>query len=220
MLEIKNLSKFYSIGGEKFAALNNVTLTFQDGDFVAVKGTSGAGKSTLLHILGCLETFDKGEYLFNGINIAQLNDEKRAKLRNEKIGIVLQDFALINHQTVLFNVMLPLYFSKKSYFKMKKAAFEVLDLVGIKDQAKKKANQLSGGQRQRVAIARALINNPSVILADEPTGALDSKTTSQIMELFQQLNNRGITVIIVTHDNEVASYCNSTIEISDGEVLR
>lgn len=219
MLEIKNLSKFYSISGEKFAALNNVKLILQDGDFTAIKGTSGAGKSTLLHILGCLESFDEGEYLFNGINIAQLNDEKRAKLRNEKIGIVLQDFALINQQTVLFNVMLPLYFSKEPYFKMKKTALEALDAVGIRDQAKKRANQLSGGQRQRVAIARALVNHPSVILADEPTGSLDSKTTEQIMRLLQQLNKEGITVIIVTHDDKVASYCKNVIEISDGEII-
>ena len=219
MLEIKNLSKFYSISGEKFAALNNVKLILQDGDFTAIKGTSGAGKSTLLHILGCLESFDEGEYLFNGINIAQLNDEKRAKLRNEKIGIVLQDFALINQQTVLFNVMLPLYFCKEPYLKMKKTALEALDAVGIRDQAKKRANQLSGGQRQRVAIARALVNHPSVILADEPTGSLDSKTTEQIMRLLQQLNEEGITIIIVTHDDKVASYCKNVIEISDGEII-
>ena len=219
MLEIKNISKFYSISGEKFAALNNVTLTFHDGDFVAIKGTSGAGKSTLLHVLGCLETFDEGEYWFDGINVSNLNDEKRARIRNEKIGVVLQDFALINQQSVLFNVMLPLYFGKGSYFKMKDAALKALDVVGLKGQAKKKANQLSGGQRQRVAIARAIVTDPSVILADEPTGALDSKTTEQIMTLLQQLNQKGITVIVVTHDDKVAAFCKQTIEISDGKVI-
>lgn len=219
MLKVKNISKFYRISGDKFAALNDVTLTFDDGDFVAIKGTSGAGKSTLLHILGCLETFDEGEYWFDDINVLKLNDEKRARLRNEKIGFILQDFALVNQKSVLFNVMLPLYFSKVSYFKMKNIAMEALAAVGIKNQAKKKVNQLSGGQRQRVAIARALVNNPSVILADEPTGALDSKTAEQIMMLLQQLNEKGITVIVVTHDDKIASFCKKTIEISDGKLM-
>ena len=172
-----------------------------------------------MHVLGCLETFDEGEYWFDGINVSNLNDEKRARIRNEKIGVVLQDFALINQQSVLFNVMLPLYFGKGSYFKMKDAALKALDVVGLKGQAKKKANQLSGGQRQRVAIARAIVTDPSVILADEPTGALDSKTTEQIMTLLQQLNQKGITVIVVTHDDKVAAFCKQTIEISDGKVI-
>lgn len=215
MLKVNHISKFYG----EFAALNDVTLSFQKGDFIAIKGTSGAGKSTLLHILGCLESFDQGEYWFDDIDVSKLNDEKRAKLRNEKIGFVLQDFALVNQKSVLFNVMLPLYFSKGSYFKMKQAALEALDAVGIRDQAKKKASQLSGGQRQRVAIARALVNHPSVILADEPTGALDSKTTAQIMELLHQLNEKGITVIVVTHDDKVAASCKRVIEISDGKVV-
>lgn len=216
MLKVNHISKFYG----EFAALNDVTLNFQDGDFIAIKGTSGAGKSTLLHILGCLERFDEGEYWFDDIDVSKLNDEKRARLRNERIGFVLQDFALVNQKSVLFNVMLPLYFSKGSYFKMKYAALEALEAVGLRDQAKKKANQLSGGQRQRVAIARALVNRPSVILADEPTGALDSKTTGQIMELLQQLNEKGITIIVVTHDEKVAASCKRVIEISDGKAVQ
>ena len=154
--------------------------------------------------------------MFDGIDIASLNDRKNAKLRNEKIGFVMQDFSLINHKKVSFNVMLPLFFNRTPNKKMREMAFTALQAVDIVDQADKKANQLSGGQRQRAAIARAIVNNPSVVLADEPTGALDAKTSKDIMELLKKLNQNGMTIIVVTHDEAVASYCDRKIVISDG----
>lgn len=219
LIKADSLTKTYKIGKEKLVALDNVTFTIDDGEFVAIQGTSGAGKSTLLHILGCLDTPDSGSYYLNGKNVFKLNDRKTAKLRNEKIGFVLQDFSLVNHKKVGFNVMLPLYFNNTPRRNMKKMAHEALEAVGIDEQFNKKANQLSGGQRQRVAIARAIVNNPSVIFADEPTGALDSKTSKEVMSLFQKLNEKGIAVIIVTHDNEIADRCDRKIVINDGKIV-
>lgn len=219
MMILKNINKYYPMGKEKFHALNNIDLAIGEGEFVAVQGKSGAGKSTLLHIMGCLDGFDSGSYTLNGKEANHLTDSAAAKIRNEEIGFVLQDFSLINQKTVLFNVMLPLYFSKMPYGKMKGRAREILKKVGIEDQERKKVNQLSGGQKQRVAIARALVNDPQVILADEPTGALDSKTSIQIMELLSGLNAEGMTVVIVTHDDMVASYCKRHIVLSDGEII-
>ena len=183
-----------------------------------MQGKSGAGKSTLLHILGCLDRYDSGIYMLEGMDIASLSDRKKAKVRNEKIGFVMQDFSLINHKKVSFNVMLPLFFNRTPSRKMREMAFTALQAVDIADQADKKANQLSGGQRQRVAIARAIVNNPAVVLADEPTGALDAKTSKDIMELLKKLNQNGMTIIVVTHDEAVASYCDRKIVISDGTI--
>ena len=220
LIKTENLTKKYKLGKETFVALDKANLEIEDGEFVAIQGTSGAGKSTLLHILGCLDNADDGKYYLNGIDVFSLNDRKTAKLRNEKIGFVLQDFSLINHKKVGFNVMLPLYFNHTPNRQMKEMAHKALEAVGIDKQFDKKANQLSGGQRQRVAIARAIISKPEIILADEPTGALDSETSVEIMNLLKELNEKnGITLIVITHDDSVADYCKRKIIIKDGCIV-
>lgn len=221
MIEIKDLNKFYKAaqGTERFHALKDVNLTVNDGELLAICGTSGAGKSTLLHILGLLDSFDSGRYFLDDIDVSKLGDSKKAEIRNKKIGFVMQDFALIEHKTVLENVTLPLYFGKTPSKKMKAMAEEVLERVDILDQIKKKVSMLSGGQKQRVSIARALITNPSFILADEPTGALDSKTSKEMISLMQSLNNDGKTIIIITHDSAVAEGCKRIVKIEDGKLF-
>lgn len=219
MIELSNVSKIYKIGINNFYALNNLSLKINDGDFVAVTGASGSGKTTLLNIIGCLDTMSEGKYLLDGNDVTKMSDERKAKLRNGKIGFVLQDFALIGKQTVKYNVMLPLLFSKVPNKELSDRTDMALEKVGIANQIFKKANQLSGGQKQRVAIARAIVNSPSIILADEPTGQLDSKTGIQIMEVLKSLNDEGITVIIVTHDANVASYAKRQIVLSDGKIV-
>ncbi len=219
MIKLKNITKSYPVGGADFFALSNVNLDIEQGEFVAVCGASGSGKTTLLNIIGCLDESTSGEYFLNDVSIEELPDSKKSKIRNEQIGFVLQDFALINSQTVLYNVMLPLLFSDTKFSRIRRKAKQALKLVGISDQAKKKANQLSGGQRQRVAIARAIVNSPSLILADEPTGQLDSRTSVQIMEILQELNKQGITVVVVTHDERVASYADRVITVVDGKIV-
>ena len=220
MIEIKNLTKTYNYKkSNAFTALKDISLKIDDGEMLAIVGKSGAGKSTLLHIIGCIDTFEKGEYTIDDINIHKLSDKKLANIRNEKVGIVMQDFALVEEYTVIENVKIPLYFSKKKKGNANTLALEALEKVGIKELAKKPVNKLSGGQKQRVAIARAIVNDPSFILADEPTGALDTKTSAEIMELFQQLNQDGKTVIIITHDLGVAEKCKRKIEISDGKII-
>ena len=220
MITIHDLDKFYPVGnGQRFQAPKKIHLQVDQGEFVAICGKSGSGKSTLLNIIGCLDTFQSGEYTFLGQNVGKLNDQQAAAIRNRHIGFVLQDFSLINNKSVLFNVMLPLYFGKTPYKKMKEMALEALEKVELSSQAHKRANQLSGGQRQRVAIARAIIGNPELILADEPTGALDSETSAKIMELLRKRNEDGITVLVVTHDDTVAGYCRRKITLRDGAVL-
>ncbi len=196
-----------------------MSLTINDGKFVSICGASGSGKTTLLNVIGCLDTYEGGTYRLDGRDISKEGDKGRAKIRNSHIGFVLQDFALINSQTVLYNVMLPLMFGKCPFSQVKSKALGALGSLGIADQADKKANQLSGGQRQRVAIARAIVNSPSVVLADEPTGQLDSKTGVQTMELLSDLNKKGITVIVVTHDSRVASMAERIISVSDGQIV-
>lgn len=220
MIRLNNVNKTYeSSKAVRCHALKNVSLEIPRGDFVAIVGPSGCGKTTLLNIIGCLDEHDEGEYLLEGVDVGQLNEGKKAKLRNKKIGFVLQDFALINNQTVAYNVELPLLFGNTPYSKIQPKVSEALKKVGLGDKVKNKANELSGGQRQRVAIARALINSPSLILADEPTGQLDSKMGMQIMELLTALNKEGITVVVVTHDHTVASYAKRIITMSDGEII-
>ena len=220
MIEISKLNKYYKIGNDKMHALKDITLNIQNGEMLAIMGKSGAGKSTLMNMIGLLDKYDSGNLKIDGIEVSMLGDSKLAKLRNEKIGFVMQDFSLLEQKTVLMNVMLPLYFNNKYNFSnMKKIAMEMLRRVGIAEQANKKANQLSGGQKQRVAIARAIVNDPSFILADEPTGALDTKTSSEIMELFKNLNDDGKTIIIITHDMGIAQACQRKIEISDGKII-
>lgn len=222
MIEIKNLYKTYNYGKPNaFEALKDVSLTINDGEMVAIIGKSGAGKSTLMHILGCIDDFEKGQYIFNGKDISKVNEKKSAAIRNSEIGIVLQEFALMEQYTVVENVIMPLFFTPKSgrRSEKEKRALEILKKLEMDEYAHKKVNKLSGGQKQRVAIARAMINNPSVLLADEPTGALDVKTTDEIMKVFRNLNKNGTTVIIITHDMEVAGMCDRIIEISDGKII-
>lgn len=220
MLKIENLTKTYNYKkSNAFIALKDVSLEVEDGEMLAIIGKSGAGKSTLLHIIGCIDKFEKGSYIIDGTDVHSLSDNKLAKIRNEKVGIVMQDFALIDEYSVIENVMIPLNFSKKKLGKSKELAMKALERVGIANLAKKPVSKLSGGQKQRVAIARAIVNDPSFILADEPTGALDTKTSSEIMELFTELNKSGKTVIIITHDLTVADKCKRKVEISDGRII-
>lgn len=219
MIQMTEINKFYYDHGTSFQALKDINLTIPDGDFLAIQGKSGAGKSTLLHILGGVDDYDSGDYFLDTVDISTLSNKELAALRNSKMGFVFQDFSLINYKSVLFNTMIPLYFNKTPLKSMKSMALDVLRMVGIENQAYKKANQLSGGQRQRVAIARAIVNHPSIILADEPTGALDTETSKQIMSLFEDLNAQGLSVIIVTHDDTIANYCKRRIIIQDGEII-
>lgn len=220
MLKIENLTKTYNYKkSNAFTALKDVSLEVEDGEMLAIIGKSGAGKSTLLHIIGCIDKFEKGSYIIDGTDVHSLSDNKLAKIRNEKVGIVMQDFALIDEYSVIENVMIPLNFSKKKLGKPKELAMKALERVGIANLAKKPVSKLSGGQKQRVAIARAIVNDPSFILADEPTGALDTKTSAEIMELFTELNKSGKTVIIITHDLTVADKCKRKVEISDGRII-
>lgn len=220
MLKFENLTKTYNYKkSNAFTALKDVSLEVEDGEMLAIIGKSGAGKSTLLHIIGCIDKFEKGSYIIDGTDVHSLSDNKLAKIRNEKVGIVMQDFALIDEYSVIENVMIPLNFSKKKLGKPKELAMKALERVGIANLAKKPVSKLSGGQKQRVAIARAIVNDPSFILADEPTGALDTKTSSEIMELFTELNKSGKTVIIITHDLTVADKCKRKVEISDGRII-
>ena len=219
MINLKGVSKIYRINDISFHALDHIDLEINDGEMIAIQGRSGAGKSTLLHILGCLDTFDTGTYTLNGINIGSQTASKLAHIRNSTIGFVLQDFSLINHKTALYNVKAPMFFNKTPFFDMKKKAMEALYDMGIPEQADKDVLKMSGGQRQRVAIARAIVNDTPVILADEPTGNLDSTTADEIMQIFVNLHKQGKTIIIVTHDDHVASFCDRIVRISDGKII-
>ena len=199
-------------------ALNNINLKIDDRETVAIIGESGAGKSTLLHIMSCIDNFD-GEYYLDNIDINKLSESKKSKLRSSKIGIVLQDFALIDDFTVFENVMTPLYFNKKIKDK-KSSVMRALKKTGIASLKAKKVSQLSGGQKQRVAISRALVTNPEYIFADEPTGSLDSKTSEEIVKMLFDLNRNGITIIIVTHNLDIANKCQRVIEIKDGNIIK
>lgn len=221
MIQIKNLVKVYNKGKtNEFCALKGIDLSIDEGEMVAIIGKSGAGKSTLLHILAAIDSYDKGSYLVDGVSVGDLKEKDRVRFRNQKIGIVMQDYALIDEYTIEENVQIPLIFGKvKGNDVRREKIMTALENVGLAELAKKPVRQLSGGQKQRVAIARALVNNPAFLLADEPTGALDSKTSGEIMDVFEKLNQGGKTVIIVTHDMEVAARCGRVIEISDGEIV-
>ncbi len=220
MITLTNVHKVYNLKkANEFEALKGVSLTIEDGEMVAIIGKSGAGKSTLLHILACIDSYESGEYKIDDTLVKKLSERKYAQIRNEKIGMVMQDFALVDDFSAIENVMLPLDFAKKKKPNRKALAMKALQSVGMDGMAKKPVNKLSGGQKQRVAIARAIVNEPSVILADEPTGALDTKTAAEIMAVFKELNEQGKTVIIVTHDMGVAQQCDRIIEISDGLIV-
>ena len=222
MIKLENICKTYSKGKNNAVdALKNVSLNIKKGELTAIIGKSGSGKTTLLNIIGCIDTSDSGSYYLDGKKINKKNEAALSAIRNKSIGIVMQEFALIGSDSALENVMLPFYFDNKaSLKKAKELALSVLSSVGMDSMAAKPVNKLSGGQKQRVAIARAIVNKPSVILADEPTGALDSKTAAEIMALFRELNKNGHTIIIVTHDLEIANQCDRIIEISDGEIIQ
>lgn len=220
MITLNNIHKVYNPKkANEFEALKGVSLTIEDGEMVAIIGKSGAGKSTLLHILACIDSYESGEYKIDDVLIQKLSERQYARIRNEKLGMVMQDFALVDDFSAIENVMLPLDFAVKKKPDRKALAMKALRSVGMDSMAKKPVNKLSGGQKQRVAIARAIVNEPSVILADEPTGALDTKTSAEIMGVFKQLNEQGKTVIIVTHDMGVAQQCDRIIEISDGLIV-
>lgn len=220
MVKLNNIVKIYnSKKANEFKALHGVSAEIRDGELIAIIGKSGAGKSTLLHILACIDNYQEGEYYIDDVLVKDLSESQYAKIRNEKIGMVMQDSALVEDFTALENVMIPLNFSKKKVSDKKEKALVALKSVGIEELAKKLCSKLSGGQKQRVAIARAIVNEPSMILADEPTGALDTKTSAEIMELFKSLNKQGRTVVIVTHDPKIAEQCGRVIEISDGNIV-
>lgn len=217
MIQIRNLTKTYNRNQKNaFTALKNITLRIPKGEMAAVIGKSGAGKSTLMHILACMDDYDEGEYYLKKKLVKNCPDRIMAKIRNENIGIVMQDFALVEEFTGLENVMLPLDFSRRKIKGKEEKAMEALERVGMEEMADQPAREMSGGQKQRIAIARAIVNDPDVILADEPTGALDTETAARILELFLELNREGKTIVIVTHDPGIAARCKKIIEITDG----
>ncbi|MFA6308445.1 MAG: ABC transporter ATP-binding protein [Clostridia bacterium] len=221
IINIKNLNKIYKGKADNnVKALDNMCLEIDSGEFVAIEGTSGSGKSTLLHILAGIDEATSGSVFINGKDITKFKNNILAKHRNKTIGIVLQEFFLIDYRTVIDNVIVPLLFCKNSISQMYNKADKILDTLGIKNLKNRKINELSGGQKQRVAIARALINDPDILLADEPTGSLDSKTTKEILDVFSYFNNLGKTTIIVTHDPLVSGCAQRVIKIEDGAVKK
>lgn len=221
MLEIRNLKKFYYMGTSTVHALDGVNLNIKKNEFVAIMGASGSGKSTLMNILGCLDTPTEGSYTLNGNEVSRLNDDELARTRNFHLGFVFQSFHLLPHLSALKNAALPLLYSfdRQHRSKREERAKEILERVGLGNRMDHKPAELSGGERQRVAIARALINNPDLILADEPTGNLDSNTSIEIMELFKQLHLQGQTIIMVTHEESIAAYAKRTIRLKDGRII-
>lgn len=219
IIELTDVNKSYINGKLETPVLHNISLSIDKGEYVAIMGASGSGKSTLMNIIGCLDKPTSGTYILNGKNILDYRDKDMADIRLHEIGFVFQNFQLLPGQTALNNVTLPLQYAKVPKKERKKIATEALDRVGLSDRVNHKPNQLSGGQCQRVAIARAMVNNPSILLADEPTGALDSKSGEQIMELFSQLNDEGVTIVMITHEPEIAKHAKRIIHIKDGEVI-
>lgn len=216
---MENITKTYKMGEVYVEVLKNVNLSIKRGEFVAVMGTSGSGKTTLMNILGCLDVPTSGRYVLAGKEVSNLTDDELSVIRNEHIGFVFQNFYLLPYATVLENILLPTLYIERQKDNPEKRAIELLRLVGLEERAKFKPTQLSGGQQQRVAIARALINNPELLLCDEPTGQLDSKTASEIIDLLKKLNEKGKTLIVVTHDQNIASHAKRIIQINDGIVL-
>ncbi len=218
MIKIRNIHKSYITGQNSLHVLKGIDLDVEAGDMISVMGASGSGKSTLLNILGILDTYDLGEYKLNGLKISKLSEKKAAQLRNKMLGFVFQSFNLISFKNAMENVAMPLYYQNVKRKKRNLIAMEYLEKMGIKDWAHHLPAELSGGQKQRVAIARAMITNPKVILADEPTGALDSVTSLEVMDQLQEINKDGITMIIVTHEHDIAARTHKTIRITDGMI--
>ncbi len=220
LISIRNIVKTYEMGDTAVHALNGVTINIEKNEYVAIMGPSGSGKSTLMNILGCLDTPTSGIYEFNGVNVSEMNDNQLAKIRNKEIGFVFQTFNLLARSDALHNVELPLIYGGTSAGERRERAKEAMSRVGLGDRMHHKPNELSGGQRQRVAIARALVTHPSIILADEPTGNLDTKTGDEIMQLFEDLHGEGNTIILVTHEEYIAEHAHRIIRVRDGLIER
>jgi putative ABC transport system ATP-binding protein len=220
LIETRDLWKTYVMGDEEIHALRGVSISMERGEYVAIMGPSGSGKSTLMNLIGCLDTPSKGSYLLNNQEVARMNDNELARIRNEEIGFVFQTFNLLPRATALHNVELPLVYAGVPAVERTARAKAALDKVELSSRMQHRPNELSGGQRQRVAIARALVNNPSILLADEPTGNLDSKTGAEIMSLFARLHDAGNTIILVTHEADVAAHAHRTVSLRDGTVER
>tara|TARA_B110000438_G_C15590746_1_gene553715 strand:- start:92 stop:763 length:672 start_codon:yes stop_codon:yes gene_type:complete len=220
MINITNVSKEYNLGSNSFLALNKINLSIKNGEFISIMGSSGSGKSTLMNIIGCLDIPTSGEYKLNNENVSKLTSNDLATIRNKKIGFIFQSFNLLPRLNALENVMLPLLYSGKPSHERKKLALNSLKNVGLLDRINHRPNQLSGGQQQRVSIARAIVSMPKLILADEPTGALDSTTSLEIMNILKSLNQEDITIVLVTHENDIAEYGNRIIYMKDGNIIK
>lgn len=218
IIQLSNIARTYTIGTETIHALRSVSLEINKNEYVALMGPSGSGKSTLMNVLGCLDTPSSGEYILNGLSVARMLDNQLAEVRNKEIGFVFQTFNLLPRSTALENVALPLIYAGVNKVDRQKRALEVLEQVGLGPRVHHKPNELSGGQRQRVAIARALVNKPAIILADEPTGNLDSKTSIEIMGLFEEIHRNGNTIILVTHEEDIANHAHRIVRLKDGLV--
>lgn len=216
VIRIKGIKKIYKVGNQEVRALNGVDIQINKNEYVAIMGPSGSGKSTMMNILGCLDSPSEGEYILNGTDVSKMDDNDLAVIRNKEIGFIFQSFNLLPRYTALDNVALPLIYSGESREKREERAKVALENVDLKDRMHHKPNELSGGQRQRVAVARALVNNPSIILADEPTGNLDTKTSIDIMKLFEEIHEQGNTVILVTHEEDIAKHAKRIIRLRDG----
>jgi putative ABC transport system ATP-binding protein len=217
MIDLQDIVKIYKLGDVEVIALDGVTCRIDAGEMVSIMGPSGSGKSTLMNLIGCLDRPTSGKYLLDGTDVSSLNDDELAEIRNKKIGFVFQSFNLLSQATAVSNVVLPLIYSSVS--NRHQRALEALELVGMAQRAKHRPSEISGGEQQRVAIARALVNNPSLILADEPTGNLDTQTSKGIMLLLQRLNSQGITIVLVTHEDDIAAYTKRTIFLRDGKIV-
>lgn len=219
LIELNSITKKYGVREAQVIAVDKVTLKVEEGESIAIMGTSGSGKSTLLNILGLIDSVDEGEYYLDSKDVSKLKDRELSNIRNKTVGFILQDFGLVPEYNIVKNISLPLEYQKISKSKANEMVNKVMEELGIAAKGKNYPNQLSGGQKQRVAIARALVQNPKILLCDEPTGSLDSKTSADVMEILKKINEKGITLIIVTHDGKIADYCKRKILLEDGKII-